>query len=220
MARWYPVGGGKSFPSVTTVTSWAGYAPDYEGTRGGYKIPRGVLERASWRGTVAHHWASESLRGVPPGEIRMPAVVGEQMAGAIRSFDGWRGLVSPVALLIEHRVVSWRWGYAGRFDALVVLRAVSADLVLVDFKSRPLKDDDGVQLAAYQLALAEMARRGEVPNLSYPQAMSAKRLGVWLRTDGKTAQHRYYNDPVDEVRFLDSVQRFHAAHPQPTEEER
>jgi len=90
---------------------------------------------------------------------------------AYRRFIGETGFIAD---LIEHRVESRTYGYAGTLDAAGTIDAAGGTTVVVDYKSGRPERWVGPQLAAYRRALHEQA--------GY---LYRERWAVWLKDDGR-----------------------------------
>lgn len=174
---------GQKVNSVTGVLKRAGYS-DFS------FVPPATLEAARIRGTSVHDFAESWFRGAPTDYSDSP------YRGYIESFLRWAEAVRVEPWLVEQHVCSPRLWCAGRFD---VFGLSSGKVGMIDLKSG---DGDFEQPAGYQLLAAETQRRGEFTVDLRPEIwLSARRVLVCLRKDGKMARQRESTDPLDFHRF-------------------
>lgn len=134
---------GRELPSVTTILDRAGLISDFSKD-----------DEARRRGALVHDFTANDditrldLRSVPSG-----------LRGYVRAWRKFREQVGFIPILIEHRVDSVKYGYAGRFDRYGV-RDGQPLRVLLDIKTSiagVVPDYTRLQLAAYALAFNEKA---------------------------------------------------------------
>jgi hypothetical protein len=123
-----------ALPSVTQVL-----APFVDYSR----VPAHVLEAASERGSRVHAICAAKLLGV-----WHPSVT-DDVAGYVRSFEGWARVVSDV-VLVEPELEDTALGYCGHPDALLVIKG-DAGKSAADWKTpRSCMLAWRVQLASYR----------------------------------------------------------------------
>jgi hypothetical protein len=102
--------------------------------------------------------------------------------GYVESYLRWRELMRPRWTLLEVPRYSKRYRVAGTADRLGIIMGVP---VLVDFKTGPKQKWHPFQLAMYDLIYDELP------------PMVRRRFGVYLRADGRIAQHHEYRERSD-----------------------
>ena len=130
---------GVEYPSVTTIL-----APiqlfDF--------VNKDVLARAAEFGNHVHQACEMHDKGTLHEASLHPALV--------PFLDGWKKFIfvmSPIFNLIESKVFSKKYGYAGTLDRVLVL---GGKTVLVDIKTGVESPSFGPQTAAYRQAVEEM----------------------------------------------------------------
>jgi len=113
-----------------------------------------VLEKAGDIGTQAHAlvewWCRQQLAATADPA---PTVCDEALQ-AFRSFEAWAASVDLEPMLVEERIVSHQYRYAGTADLLALVRGVPT---LVDFKTgKSIYAEAHLQNVAYQVAVEEM----------------------------------------------------------------
>lgn len=155
---------GKRTSSVTTILSggipkpflvpWAARkAAEYAVANPGASFddikeaPNRERDAAGVRGTAVHDIAEQIIHGTP---VDVPEELYPYVDGYVRFLDSFR--VEP--LLIEKTVAHRGMGYAGRFDAIVMLPGLNgSDPVMVDLKtSNGVYRETKAQCAAYSEA--------------------------------------------------------------------
>lgn len=126
-----------------------------------------LMQKAAEIGAQTHDLIQWNLRRLLGQKVGPEPRIGEK---AMWSFMAWEDFAKKVALkplLIEQAVFSLQHGYAGTMDLLALVDDVPT---LVDFKtSKAIYQEAHLQVAAYQVALAEMghgpAERGMIVRL-------------------------------------------------------
>jgi hypothetical protein len=75
-----------------------------------------------------------------------------RLDGHVQCWRDWSAKERPHFVAVEHKVASWRYGYAGTLDAVAIMRQA---LCLIDYKATSSRRDL-MQMAAYALAWEEM----------------------------------------------------------------
>jgi len=178
--------GNITLPSVTEVMSKAGVSINYG------RVPKKVLDAAAERGTAIHSAVADMIAGIKESSYRIPAEWEGYMVAAQR----WIEKYKPRHEWIERSIISKQWRYGGTFDFYGKFGRNRVGLV--DWKTRDIVRADGVQLAAYQHALAECEpERAE-------EIMRASKIGVGLSKDGKFKM-------VDFSQYEEDIEVFRAA---------
>jgi hypothetical protein len=187
---------GVQVPSVTTILGrfkdsggllyWAN-----EQGRKGLTLQQ-AREPATTAGTLAHELVEAHLRGEPePAISGDPAVIAKARA-AYGAYLKWEGMSSLEVRHAEVPLVSERYRFGGRLDAIGV---VGNELVLVDWKtSNAVYIDYTLQLAAYQLLWEE----------TYPDhpLIGGFHLCRFAKEEGDFAQHHFPKLEREAVTFL------------------
>lgn len=161
--------GGVVVPSVTQVLNALGMTPTY---------PDVEFYRARGR---AVHRATELFDS---GKLKL---VDERLLGYLDSWKAFLYATKFIPTLIEHRVVSETFQYAGTIDRY---GTIGGDPALVDIKSGDIAPYAALQTAAYAHALAEDAIKVR------------RRLAVRLYEDGQPGRVKEYRDYGDQQQFL------------------
>jgi len=124
-------------------------------------------EEAGVRGKDVHRLINDFLQG-------KKVKAGQKIANYIKAYNKFKKDVPHKVITSEKIVYSKKYGYAGTLDHIIKLR--SGELVLIDVKTgKYVYDEAGIQLAAYEQALAEM----------YPSKRKpGRKMVVHLRPDG------------------------------------
>jgi CRISPR/Cas system-associated exonuclease Cas4 (RecB family) len=167
--------GSTELPSVTTVLAGSGVVDTraYANTAG---------RAAASRGTMVH----AACQYFDEGDLDFDTVA----ENLVPYVDAWRSYVTeanPEMLLIEERVHSGKWGFAGTLDRLV---NVGGKLTVLDIKTGAVVRQTGLQLAAYAMALEEMS--------GYKVE---QRIAVHLRRSGAYSVE-LYDDESERAVFL------------------
>jgi PD-(D/E)XK nuclease superfamily len=148
---------GKVVPSVTTILSrfkdsggllyWANKVG-----REGLTLDQ-AREPAATAGTMAHTLVEAHLRDEPEPPLSGDPSVIEKARAAYGSYLKWESMTSLEVRHAEVALVSDKYQFGGRMDAIGV---VGNELVLIDWKtSNSVYVDYTLQLAAYQLLWEE-----------------------------------------------------------------
>ena len=105
---------------------------------------------AAQRGTDVHDFAHQMAQGieVTPSAVAWSAADPGYVAALQRFVGEW----SPQFVATETTVFSDEHGYAGTFDAMAVLPALSDQAFILDYKTGSVFGDQALQLAAYRHA--------------------------------------------------------------------
>ena len=143
---------GTPVPSVTTILGnlgWKSYGLMYWawnlGKQG--KDFRDERDKAAEVGTVCHAWASADIAGKPKPAFDLPEDMAKKAADSFQAYLDWRAMTRLDLIATELALVSARWKFGGRLDAIAVWEGAPR---LIDFKSsKSLYPDQIVQIAAY-----------------------------------------------------------------------
>lgn len=163
---------GKPVMSVTEVIEFMRLLPDYPQAQREFYLARGD---AIHRGTALHD----------AGKLRL---IDEQLEGFL---EGWKNFLAVSAArikLIEHRVASEQYQYAGTLDRLLDL---DGELTICDIKAGDPPAAAALQTAAYRRALHETEG-----------ILACRRIGVRISMDGTYQVHEYKDHAGDERLFL------------------
>lgn len=153
-------------PSATEVISpWNDFS----------KIPPGVLQYASERGTLVHDVCLNfHAKGLP-----FIGTVQDDAKGYIASFDNWFERMVAEVILVEERLFDEANGYSGQIDLLVMTK--QGEIWMPDLKTPLVKSKAWrVQIAAYR-------------NLCCLKGYEPKRSGsLQLSPDGSLAKMNWY----------------------------
>jgi PD-(D/E)XK nuclease superfamily len=205
--RWptYNTASGEKVPSVTTIIGrfkdsggliyWAfkeGCAQGIEKAKTPAMNFDLYREKAAEAGTMAHDLVEAHIKG-----LDLPKLEGsdDTIAKANRAFDAflkWQGMTKIEVRHTEVPLVSERYKFGGRIDAVGV---IGDELVLLDWKtSNSVYADYTVQLAAYQLLWEE-----NYPD--YPLVGGAHLLR-FAKEEGDFAHHHFPRLEKEAVTFL------------------
>jgi hypothetical protein len=120
-------------PSVTQIVSpWVDFS----------RVPEGILNAASERGSKAHHACSNRAMGL--WSLEVP----QDIRGYYDSFLRWFDPVVEEVLMVEDRLVDETLGFHGQPDILV--RSKHGEILLVDLKTpAALKRAWRLQMSGY-----------------------------------------------------------------------
>ena len=176
---------GVEYPSVTTILSvldkpalprWAAvevatYAVEHRESWAGLpardavellkKAPWGKTKNAADAGTDAHAYCEARLKG-EKAERPDASLFSPLHGKAFENVDAILAELAPTAVAVEATAWSNAYGYAGTFDALVL---INGELVLCDLKtSKGVYEEYALQLAAYRFADSILLPNGtEIP---------------------------------------------------------
>lgn len=183
---------GVEYPSVTSV---CGLLDKGEGllrwaAKLGWEEASRVRESSASRGSAIHAYAAKALLRM--GDKIELAQENRGYALALEKFLlEWNG--EPLTLhkkgskkplpILEHKVFSKRWGYAGTLDCILTFPLDEGPTILVDWKtSSSFHDEYAFQTAAYLVAFNEM----------YGLSIT-NRMVVRLQPDGSYEVRQYDN---------------------------
>jgi hypothetical protein len=184
--------GGVIIPGATRCLDHAGLT-SYENVRAD------VLERRSRLGKIVHqatHFADEADLDVDS--------LGDETRGYVMSWVNWRAWRQFQPLKIEHRQLAELNGmpFGMQIDRLGTF-ARESQLAVVEIKiTREIYDHHGIQLAFYAagcdhspVGSVEMAAASY--NAPLAKFLTRKRVVVQLRSDGKKARERFFDERND-----------------------
>jgi hypothetical protein len=158
--RFYDIGG-RRYPSVTTVLGVINkpWLNEWRGDLGNEEADR-VSGEAADTGSDFHDLGAAFNRTALMGlsrTILIPAPT-PQLACMMAAYAEWFDRVVERVLAVEEVVYHPTYGYAGTYDLLAVLKG-DATPTVIDLKtSRAIYPEHGLQLGAYQMALAFAGR--------------------------------------------------------------
>jgi len=153
---------GIELPSVTTALKSAGLI-DYS------MIPQDVLQNASARGTAVHM----ALQFLDEETLDLEALDFD-LVGYVIAYQQFCQDTGFVPAMIEQRVWSPQWRYAGTLDRTGTM---GADLACLDFKTGLVMPAHALQLAAYTMCL--------------PDPRRFRRIALKLNGDGTYRVHEF-----------------------------
>lgn len=182
--RFYEIKG-KAYPRVTWINSFYPKGTGFDrwmGSMTSFEEAEEVKEAAGRRGTNVHEAIGRLIQGV---ELSVDNYTDREWE-MIVAFIEWVKMYKPIFVLNEQRVVSKKYGYAGTFDALVM---IGEQHYLVDYKtSSAIHNSYWCQLAAYNQAAKE---NGIVvaPHLAILRCGTKHKAGYeWKVESGKQKQ--------------------------------
>lgn len=205
--RWpgYNTESGEKVPSVTTIIGrFKGsggliYWAFKEGcTQGQEKAKNPQMNfdlyraKAAEAGTMAHDLVEAHIKGLEPPALEGAPETIAKANGAFDAFLKWKGMTKIEICHTEVPLVSERYKFGGRIDAVGL---IGNELVLLDWKtSNSVYADYTVQLAAYQLLWEE----------TYPDhpLSGGAHLLRFAKEEGDFAHHHFPGLEKEAVTFL------------------
>lgn len=148
----FALGDGTPVPSVTAVLANLGWRSEglihwaYQLGRAGIDLDEARRGLATV-GSICHAWAAADIQGLPQPVIEAAPDQIEQAKANYEGYQEWRRGTKLELLGAELALVSARWKFGGRLDAVVRL---DGEVGLLDFKSsKALYPEHVIQVAAY-----------------------------------------------------------------------
>ena len=145
---------GKLHGELQKPVSPLAFAGMLESRLGVEKAHSKILTKAGDIGTEIHKLVDWTLRSQLVSGVGPRPTVSDTANIAFGAFEKWMGEVKLKPILIEQKIWSTTYGYAGTMD---LFAEVNGELALVDFKSgKAVYGEAHLQVAAYMHALREM----------------------------------------------------------------
>jgi len=152
------------------------------------QVPWSQRDAAADRGSLVHAANEALITGQP---IDVADDLAPYVDSSLKFMNDWQ----PRPLLIEKVIGSYRWGYAGTFDAVVEMKG---QRWLIDYKTSAsgIWPETALQLAAYRNADVYVAEADvEIP---MAEVHIERCAAIWVRPDGYDvipieAEHRQFD---------------------------